>query len=142
MINLAKAAKVDLFVWSGLMPIGEFSKGKYSHVDHFDSKATVTAYGRQSGIPFVEVQAGAYATNFATSGAPLKQPDGSYELRLPAKSDIVLPIIDMKSDYGLFVREAIESPAFGAGSQVLACGELISMGDLVRQLSESLLMAN
>jgi len=48
-----------------------------------------------------------------------------------------LPIIDME-DYGLFVREAIESPAFGAGTEVLSCGELISMNDCVSKLAQSM----
>jgi hypothetical protein len=53
-----------------------------------------------------------------------------------------LPVIDMASDYGLFVRQAIESPAFGVGSEILACGELLPVGDTFKQLSESMLKAS
>jgi len=136
MVDAAKAAKVELLIWSGLMPVGEISGGKYSHVDHFDGKAAVTAYGRKSGVPFADVQAGMYASNFLTAMAPRKQGDGSYELALPFHPDLPLPIIDMESDYGLFVREAIESPVFGPGSEILTCGESISIGDIVKQLGE------
>lgn len=136
MIDAAKAANVDLLIWSGLMPVNEISGGKYPHVDHFDGKAAVTAYGRKSGVPFVDVQAGMYATNFFTAWAPRKQADGSYELAQPFHPDLPLPIIDMESDYGLFVREAIESPAFGAGSEILTCSEFISMGNMIKQLAE------
>ncbi|KIM86166.1 hypothetical protein PILCRDRAFT_86767 [Piloderma croceum F 1598] len=136
MINAAKAAKVKLFIWSGLMSVTEASGGKYTHVDHFDGKAAITAYGRQSGIPFVDVQAGTYASNFTSTLAPRKQADGTYAIGLPFGPDTLIPIIDMASDYGLFVRQAIESTAFGAGSEILTCGELLPVGDMFKQLSE------
>jgi NmrA-like family len=55
MINTAKAAKVELFIWSRLMSVTEASGSKYIRVDHFDGKAAITAYGRQSGVPFIDV---------------------------------------------------------------------------------------
>ena len=137
MVDAAKTAKVNLLIWSGLMSVNEISGGKYSHVDHFDGKAAVTAYGRKSGVPFVDVQAGMYANNLVTYFVPQKQPDGSYEVALPIHRDLALPIIDIESDYGLFVREAIESPVLSAGSEILTCGESISMGDMLKQLGES-----
>ena len=76
MINAVKAAKVDLLIWSGLMSMTEASGGKYTHVDHFDRKALVTAHGRQSGVPFIDVQAGAYASNYNGTQAPRKRGDG------------------------------------------------------------------
>jgi len=136
MVDAAKAVKVNLLIWSGLMSVSEISGGKYSHVDHFDGKAAVTVYGRKSGVPFVDVQAGMYANNIVTHFVPQKQADGSYEVALPIHRDVNLPIIDMESDYGLFVREAIESAVFNAGSEILTCGESISMGDMVKQLAE------
>ena len=142
MINAAKAAKVDLLIWSGLMSVNEASGGKYSHVDHFDGKAEITAYGRHSGVPFVDVQAGMYASNFTSAFAPRKQADGSYEVALPFGPDTVVPVIDMVSDYGLYVREAIESSAFGGGSEIFASGELISVGEISKQLSESVLKSD
>ena len=140
MVDAAKAAKVDLLIWSGLMPINEISGGKYSHVDHFDGKAAVTAYGRKSGVPFVDVQPGIYATNWVGNSALRKLADGSYEIAQPFNRDLPLPITDMESDYGLFVREAIESPAFGAGSEILTCSELISLDNVAKQLTESVFL--
>jgi len=68
-INTAKAAKVDLLIRSGLMSVTEASGGKYTHVDHFDRKALVTAHGRQSGVPFIDVQAGMYGSNYTSAQA-------------------------------------------------------------------------
>jgi uncharacterized protein YbjT (DUF2867 family) len=136
---LAKAAKavgVDLLVWSGLESVTEISNGKFTLAVHFDSKAAVTEFARKSGIPFVNVQAGFYASNFTGAFKFTKQPDGSYAITVPFSPDAVLPVIDMQ-DYGIFVREAIESPEFGPGTEILTCGELISVRDCVSQLAES-----
>jgi hypothetical protein len=68
-INTAKAAKVDLLIRSGLMSVTEASGGKYTHVDHFDRKALVTAHGRQSGVPFIDVQTRMYDSNYTSAQA-------------------------------------------------------------------------
>jgi hypothetical protein len=67
LLDASKAAGVKGIVWSGLVPAQKISGGKYTKVEAFDGKALVTEYGRASGIPFVEVQAGFYATNLLGS---------------------------------------------------------------------------
>jgi energy-converting hydrogenase Eha subunit H len=52
----------------------------------------------------------------------------------------VLPVIDTAHDYGLFVREGIESPAFGAGTEVLASGEDISVQEMANQLGQGVFL--
>jgi hypothetical protein len=99
-----------------------------------ESEAAVTEYVRKSGVPFVNVQVSMYASNFTNF---FKQADGSYVLALPINPSALAPIIDMAEDYGMFVREAIESPEFGPGTEILACGELISYSDSISQLAES-----
>ncbi|KAJ7468470.1 NAD(P)-binding protein, partial [Mycena latifolia] len=138
MVDASKAAGVSLLIWSGLDSVSEISQGKYTHVDHFDGKAEITAYARASGVPFIVAQIGWYGTNHILFDGyiPTREADGSYALGLPVGQDTVLPFIDAAHDYGLFVREAIESPAFGAGSEVLAAGEDISVRDMLVQLSE------
>jgi hypothetical protein len=68
---------------------------------------------------------------------PKRLADGTYKLSLPVGPNTILPVIDTAHDYGLFVREAIESPEFGPGSEILTSGEVISIGDMVSQLAES-----
>jgi hypothetical protein len=144
MVDAAKAASVGPLVWSALEPVAEISKGKYIHVDHFDGKGEITAYARLSGIPLLIVQAGAYSTNHLNSKAlrPVKQADGSYALCCSVSPRTVLPVIDALYDYGIFVREGIESPSFGPGTEVLACGEEISLGEMAAQLSQSKLLTS
>lgn len=137
LVRVSKTVGVDLLVWSGLESPNELSGGKYTHVAHFDAKAAVTQYAHDIGIPFVNVQAGCYTINYIEHWRPRKQDDGSYAIKLPYNLDDVCPIIDMVADYGLFVREAIEQPAFGAGTEVLSCGEMLSFRDAVAQLAKS-----
>lgn len=137
LVDAAKVVGVDLFVWSGLESVTEATGGKYK-LDDFESKAEITKYAKSSGIPLVVVQAGLYASVLTTMFKPEKQADGSFIVGVPFDPvKYVLPIIDVVPDYGLFVREAIESPKFGAGTEVLSCGELISFSNAITQLSES-----
>ena len=59
-----KNGRVDLLIWSGLNFVTKMSGGRFTLVDHFNSKAAVTEHVRNSGLPFVHVQAGFYASNF------------------------------------------------------------------------------
>ncbi|KAJ7143762.1 NAD(P)-binding protein [Mycena epipterygia] len=136
LIDAAKAGGVSRIVWSGLQSINADSGGKYTHVYHFDGKALVSAYGRQSGVPFVDLQAGLYGTNWLTPPfAPIKQEDGSFALTLPISPETVVPFIDTVHDYGLFVRRLLEMTVFPDGSEFLAYSENIALGDMVLQLS-------
>lgn len=138
-VDAAKAVNVQLFIWSALNSVTEDSGGKYTHVYQFDGKAAITKYAESSGLPMVVVQAGFYASNLLVSVKPEVQPDGSYILALPVPNTTVWPIIWMEKDYGLFVRAAIESPEIKPGSELLSYGEMISIGDLISQMSKGYL---
>ncbi|KAJ7775554.1 NAD(P)-binding protein [Mycena metata] len=139
LIDAAKAAGVKGIIWSGLMPVAQISGGKYAHVYHFDGKAVITSYGRNSGVPFVDVQAGSYAQNFVNlaTGVPLinKQGDGSFAIAWAVRPETVLPVIDIE-DYGLYVRRVLEAPVFPDGEEVLTSSEDITLEDIARQIAE------
>ncbi|KAJ7154863.1 NAD(P)-binding protein [Mycena crocata] len=144
MIDAAKAGGATRIVWSGLPSISALSNGKQTHVYHYDSKARVTTHGRACGVPFVDVQAGFYTTNFGLmSGAWMqKQPtsDGegeTYAISFPVQGSMLFPIIDTPGDYGLFVRKAIEAEVFPDGGEVVAHGERISGEEMARQVAEA-----
>jgi uncharacterized protein YbjT (DUF2867 family) len=65
-IDQAKAAGVKLFVWSGLDSLGDLTDGRYP-VPFFDSKAVITKYLEDSGLPHSIVQSGFYFTNLMVS---------------------------------------------------------------------------
>ncbi|KAJ7735653.1 NAD(P)-binding protein [Mycena maculata] len=137
LVDAAKAGGASRVVWSGLPAISRLSGGKYPHVWHFDSKAAVTEYGRQAGVPFLDLQAGNYGTNFlGPPFAPTKQADGSYVIALPVKPTMQLPIIDAAEDYGLFVRHALELPVFPDGAEIVAYSENVTITDVALHLSQ------
>ncbi|KAJ7159237.1 NAD(P)-binding protein [Mycena crocata] len=135
MIDAAKTAGVDRIVWSGLPDVTKASNGKFKHVFHFDSKAVVTEYGRQSGVPFVNVQAGFYAQNFLGNSLINKLDDGTFAIQWACSPKAVFPIIDIENDYGEFVREVLELPVFPDGTEVYTSSEDISIADIASQLS-------
>ncbi|KAJ7479880.1 NAD(P)-binding protein [Mycena latifolia] len=138
LIDAAKAAGASRVVWSGLVSFSKISGGKFVHVYHFDGKAAITEYGRQSGVPFVDVQAGFYASNFYESPLTLltKQDDGSFTIEWPTKPTTTVPVIDIAQDYGLYVRHILELPVFPDGSEVLT-GNNITMENLALQFSQA-----
>jgi len=136
LVDAAKAAKVKLLVWSGLEDYAEVSGGKYTHVDHFDGKAEVTRYAKEVGVPVANVQAAGYMSNYLTMSAPKKQADGSYLMFGLGAPENLASLVDAHHDYGLFVRAAIESGDLAPPFEMLACGEVISNGDIAKQMSE------
>ncbi|KAJ7142548.1 NAD(P)-binding protein [Mycena epipterygia] len=138
LIDAAKAGSVSRIVWSGLQSISVDSAGKYTHVWPYNSKALVTAYARQLGVPFVDLQAGFYGTNFLEPlFPPVKQQDGLYTFPFPISRETVFPFIDIAHDYELYVRLVLEMPVFPAGSEFLAYSERITLGDMALQLSQA-----
>ncbi|ORY57406.1 NmrA family transcriptional regulator [Leucosporidium creatinivorum] len=135
-IDAAKDAGVELFIWSGLEPVSKISGGKLDKVHHFDSKAAITDYAKSTGIPLAVVEPGCYSTNFVGMLGPQKQPDGSIAVALPVSSKTVVSLLNPSEDYGAYVREAIESPSFGAGSTVYAASEELTLEEMVKQWSE------
>ncbi|KAF7288760.1 hypothetical protein MIND_01421500 [Mycena indigotica] len=127
MIDAAKAAGVKGIVWSGLPSIDALSGSKYKNVGHFESKARVSDYGRASGVPFVDIQAG---------GQSLRGHLGRQRFNLPLPPTTRMPIIDAEQDYGLFVRKALELPVFPDKQTWATFGELIGFADQTKQLSE------
>ncbi|KAJ7442168.1 NAD(P)-binding protein [Mycena galericulata] len=129
LIDAAKAAGVTRTVWSGLTSVSKTSGGKYVHVVHYDGKAAVAEYGRQSGVPFVDVQAGFYASNFRDSARAM-----------PMELTAVIPVLDVAHDYGLYVRRVLELSVFPDGSEVLTSGDNIAAKDIAQQLAEGELL--
>lgn len=133
---------MELFIWSGLVNASGVSNGKFVYADHLNSKAAVTAYGKDitsnRGMRFINVMAGLYMSNFSSPAVatPKKQEDGTFVLAMPVPVDSVVPAINTARDYGLFVRRAIEG-SYEHGQDVYAYGEIISYRDIVRQMSDS-----
>ncbi|KAJ7063999.1 hypothetical protein C8F01DRAFT_1275081 [Mycena amicta] len=142
MIDAAKAgggARLKGIIYSGLPSITALSAGKYTGVAHFESKVLVAAYGRQSDVPFVDVQCGVYANNLITgiTRAVRAGNTDKWTVSMPCALTTVMPIIDTERDYGLFVCRAIEADVFPHGETVGAWGQFITVEEQMKQLSEA-----
>ncbi|KAJ9115148.1 hypothetical protein QFC24_007059 [Naganishia onofrii] len=132
LMNAAKEVGTKILYWSGLMPVSKITSGKYTKVEHFDTKAEILEYGQSIGVPIVDVQPAMYAENFLTQMGPRKQEDGSYVFALPVDAKSKLSLLHAAADYGAFVRGAIES-GVPAGGEVLACGDELTPVELAEQ---------
>lgn len=78
--------------------VTEMSSGKLKHVSHFDSKADVEQYIRDSGLPCTFVLPGYYMSNFEKFLR--KSDNGVYTVALPIPSSAEFPLLDTKEDIG------------------------------------------
>ncbi|KAJ7635141.1 NAD(P)-binding protein [Roridomyces roridus] len=137
-IDAAKAAGARGIVWSGYASPTKVSNGKYPNIVHWESKAAVTQYGRESGVPFVDVQCGSYGSNFVQPPfAPVKEEGNVYVLKWPVGKETPVAFIDVgSSDYGLFVRHVLEMERFPDGEEFVANAEVITVTEMAEQWSK------
>ncbi|CZR60571.1 related to nitrogen metabolic regulation protein nmr [Phialocephala subalpina] len=115
---LEKEGKLERFIWSTLPSFKEQSKGKYTYVYHFDSKAAVSEYlkGKDGGKLWEKsslLNMGFYADNMITyggiMGAAKNMEEGKYIYRKPGKNTAIHPFV-IPSDTGAFVDLLVRSP--------------------------------
>ncbi|KAJ7133280.1 NAD(P)-binding protein [Mycena epipterygia] len=136
LVDTAKATRVKLLVWSALESFTALTNGRFPLAQFCDSKAAITAYARESGVPLALAMPGFLAHNIFIAYYALKrQDDGSYWFTLPISGETRVPLSDTAHDYGLYVQAAIESPDLGPGSEVRA-GTMISLHEIVAQLAQ------
>ncbi|PVH72206.1 NAD(P)-binding protein [Cadophora sp. DSE1049] len=132
--NLVDAANATVntlqrFVLSTLADTKKWSKGKYVHNYHFDSKWTAVDYLNAAYPELAKktsyLQVGYYMTNWATmgTGSPTKQPDGTYVLTMPIDGDAKIPMVDARLDTGKFTKALIQ---VAPGKNLLGFGSMIS----------------
>ncbi|KAJ9125650.1 hypothetical protein QFC22_000612 [Naganishia vaughanmartiniae] len=156
LMDAAKEVGTKTLYWSGLMPVSKISSGKYTKVEHFDTKSEILEYGQSIGVPIVDVQPAMYMENFLGQMGPrkvrpssclkalpakmtahsvsmhLQQEDGSYVFAFPMDVKSKLSLLHSAADYGAFVRGAIESD-IPAGGEVLACADELTPVQLAEQ---------
>ena len=128
-IAAAQVETLERFVCSSLSNAKKWSRGIYSCVYHFDSKAAIVEYIHDN-LPALAkkmsvIQIGLYATHWQglPFAAPQKQPDGTFVLSLSADPDKPMPMLDSRRDTGHFVRALVQLPP---GKNLLAYGSMIS----------------
>ncbi|RYP47353.1 hypothetical protein DL768_006574 [Monosporascus sp. mg162] len=121
-----KVPTLERFILSSLSNVTKWSKGKYTHVYHFDSKANAEDYGREKYPDLWEktsiFQAGLFLSNYVTS--PIVQPIkfiGNLE------PDVKVPFIAAEEDSGPIVKALVNEPA---GKNIIGYREWLTMQEL------------
>lgn len=100
--DASRAAGVQHLVFSSLINTTEASGGRLRHISHFDGKARIEDYIRQSGVPATFVLPGWFMSNFATM---LRKDDGGggFTWVLPEGVSVdkaQVPLFDAVADMG------------------------------------------
>ena len=136
-IEAAKTAGVQHFVWSTLPNVESISGGKY-HVPHFTDKAKVDALVKAAGFPhYTFVVAPFFYQNLLGNLAPQKQRDGSTGWTLPIDPDVRGIHMGDITELGHVVVGALTQPTVaGTGQYLPLVGDLLSFSEIVSTLNQ------
>lgn len=135
--DASKTAGVKHLIFSSLLNVTDASNGRLPHVSHFDGKAQIEDYIRQSGIPATFIQAGLFMSNFF--GFLRKQDDGSLLWSMPEgvkPDEAQIPLFDAVRDTGLFVKAIIKHFPDTKGKRVLAATDYYTPSRIISELEE------
>lgn len=133
-VDVSKVVGVSHLIFSSLHHVTEESKGRLTHVPHFDSKANIEKYIRASGVGCSFILPGYYMTNFKSM--LIKAEDGSYQLFLPIGKQAKFPLFDPAEDTGLFVKAAIKHATQLKNKQILAAEKYYTPEEIVDAFSQ------
>ncbi|GKT44772.1 NmrA-like family domain-containing protein 1 [Colletotrichum spaethianum] len=98
--DVCKDLGVQHLIYSSSVNVTKTSKGRLTHLPHFDGKADVEEYIRDSGIPATFFLAGYFMSNLETFTQ--RDEDGTLTWALPTGKDAKFPLIDIKKDTGMY----------------------------------------
>ncbi|KAL2859415.1 hypothetical protein BJX68DRAFT_226229 [Aspergillus pseudodeflectus] len=136
----AKVPTLERFVLSSLSNAAKWSKGKYTHVYHFDSKAKAEEYGRETYPELFKktsvFQAGFFLSNFLSN--PIMQPqvtaDGVAQFVAPLDPDLKLPFIAAEEDTGPIVKALVQE---APGKNVIGYREWSSLREVAEAFTQA-----
>ena len=97
-------------IFSSLLHVSEATNGRLSHVPHFDSKANVEKYIRQSGLSCTFVLPGYFMANYFQMLRKAEGGDGPYQLFYPVDgSKAKFPLFDAAADTGGLLSSSLDS---------------------------------
>lgn len=137
-LNIARVAAspsvistLDRFVYSSLSDARKWSKGKFLHSWHNNSKVdvikTIETQFPELAKRMSLVQVGHYVTNWKTFSpmAPQKQADGSFVFKRVFSPELKMPFVVPQADTGEFVKALVLD--LPVGTEVLAASEFLTM---------------
>ncbi|KAM0257778.1 hypothetical protein ACHAPA_011574 [Fusarium lateritium] len=90
-VDAAKEASVSHFIFSSLLDVKKVTDGKLPHVYHFDGKARIEEYARESGVPSTFFLPGMYLQTISDF---FRQNEGAWVFAMPMPESAPIPIFD------------------------------------------------
>ncbi|KAF2032890.1 putative nucleoside-diphosphate-sugar epimerase [Setomelanomma holmii] len=115
--DVAKEVGVQHLIFSSLLNVTKTSDGRLTHVPHFDGKADIEQYIRDSGVPATFFLPGYFMSNLDQMIRPGQ--DETLIWALPVSKDAKFPFLDIKNDTGKFVTAIIKNRSSVLGAQIL-----------------------
>ncbi|KAI5194527.1 NAD(P)-binding protein [Aureobasidium subglaciale] len=132
--NVAKKEGISHLIFSSLLNVTKTSKGKLAHVPHFDGKAEIEEYIKETGVPCSFILPGYFMSNL--SQMLQKGEDGSLTWALPISDDAKFPLFDTAEDTGKFVKAAIKSQSPPSGKQILCATDYYTPKQILSEIEE------
>ena len=129
--NEAKECGVQHLIWSSLYNVTKLTGGKFPNVEHFDSKAEVEQYIRDSGIPATFFMPGFFMSNVPGSMFRQLPPSNDWTIALPIPACTPIPFLDAGDDTGKFVKGILTHRDKVLGKRVLAATDYYTPSDAI-----------
>jgi len=129
-VDAAKKANVQHFIWSSLPNVKKISNGKYE-VHQFTDKALVDEYLQKSGLNFTIVSLALYFDNFQHLLKPRLNKDNTIVFSIPFPADHNLTFVDV-DDTGEAVVNILNNPQQWLGKWVPLFGEHLLASELAK----------
>lgn len=98
--DACKAAGVQHLIFSSLLNVSELTHGRFTHVAHFDGKAKIEKYIRESQVPATFVLPGVFMSGYLSMMGDSE--NGTHVLSLPVSGETArIPLLDAPSDLGM-----------------------------------------
>ncbi|WQF90155.1 Putative NmrA-like domain, NAD(P)-binding domain superfamily [Colletotrichum destructivum] len=137
---VAKVPTLERFILSSLSNVTKWSKGKYTHVYHFDSKANATEYGRKM-YPDLWTktsifQSGYFLSNYVSNPITQasKNDEGVVQFIGHIEPDVKIPFIAAEEDTGPIVKRLIDE---SAGKNVIGYREWLTVPELALSFTKA-----
>lgn len=131
---------VKHFVWSSLPHTTKLTEGKLPNIDHFVAKAEVEEYieanKSKSGTAATYFMAALFMSNYAGMEFIAPDQDGKLTLAMPYSATTRHPLIDIRSDVGLYVWGIIEAGKEADGKRVHGVGDWKTSQEIVDTFSQ------
>ncbi|OBT39605.1 hypothetical protein VE00_10748 [Pseudogymnoascus sp. WSF 3629] len=131
---VAKIPTLERFILSSLTNVAKWSKGKYTRVYHFDSKANAADYGREKYPDLWKktsiFQPGMFLSNYVNNPImkPVKNEEGTVQFLWNVEPNVKIPFIAADEDTGPFVKELVANEL--AGKNVIAYRGYLTVQEL------------